>query len=247
MADARAEKCLTRDVFLSDAFGIEWQRVSGRLSSRGLESVQRAVRELQAGTKVDATVAADDLALVRQLERTGWRLASTKITYVLEAGRPRCDVAATAGVEVVPLRKQDEETLVRRAPEIIDLDRYRHDPDLDKNCIPGMFRQWMQNNIGHRCEVVLTAVSGDEVVGFLCAIAEPGGVYFELIGVCPECRGRGLGRMLVGSAARRYPDLSPRVVTQYQNLAMQRVLVRCGFMPASAEYVFTCCSGDVSG
>jgi len=226
---------------------MEWLRVAGPLSSGSLEFVQQAIRDLPAGTKVDASVAAGNLALVRQLEETGWRLASTKITYVLEAGRSLSDVAVPAGYEVVPLREGDEETLVERAPEIIDLPRYRQDPDLDKDCISPMFRQWMFNNVAHRCEVVFTALSNADVVGFLCVIAEPGGVYFELIGVCPECRGRGVGRLLVGSAARRYPDVPIRVVTQYQNLAMQRALAHCGFLPAGTEYVFTFRSSNAAG
>lgn len=69
------------------------------------------------------------------------------------------------------------------------------------------------------CEVWV-ASEGDEVVGVVVLVAEPGTLLLDTVAVAPGSQGRGLGRTLVALAERRARELGLGSVNLYTNQAM---------------------------
>ena len=233
------EKWLVRDDFLSDVFGILWLRVETPLSVENYEKVFQSVSDLPPGTKVDLPLDASETELAASLQRDGWYLGNTKTTYTRTPNPNVPQTTLPERVRIEPLNESHAATLVERVPSLFLLDRYRHDPNLDQTKVADLYHQWLSNNIEFRCDEILTATAENELLGFLCVIRESEYMYFELIGVFQPHQHKGIGKSLVSAAVRNYRDMAIRVVTQYHNIPMQRVLIDCGFKPVDAIYVFT--------
>jgi GNAT superfamily N-acetyltransferase len=226
---------LADDAFLSEAFAVRWLRVEPEVEAASLPALAELVAAAPAGAKIDVTTS--DPAALGELGRRGWRLGNTKLTFERAPGP--LAAAERPSTIVEPLRPEHAGALVRSA-HLFQLDRYRHDPDLDGARVPALYERWLSNNIASRSETILTAVEDGELIGFCCVIRKSAAlVYAELIGVMAGHQGKGVGRLLVGATVRAFPSCSVEVVTQLHNVPMQRVLVRCGFEPVAATYVLT--------
>ncbi len=230
---------LVHDVFLSDVFGIRWMRAEPQLSETNFPGLPSALAFEPRGTKVDVHVDAADFRLMARLTSDGWRLVNTKLTFLYTERDVLPSSREPESVRIGPLETRHANEMVASAGSLFVMDRFRREEDLDPARVPDLYRKWMTNNIEGRCREVMTANEGDNLLGFLCVMVSGREQFFDLIGVFEAGRHRGTGQLLVDAALRRHPMRPVRVVTQFHNIPMQRVLVASGFMPVGATSVLS--------
>jgi len=111
---------------------------------------------------------------------------------------------------------------------------------------PRHYASFLGSQIDEPDVVFLVAVTGERVIGYAYGVLEghdymalrgPAGVLHDLV-VDPECRGRGVGRLLMNAALDQLAAHgAPRVVlfTAARNSEAQRLFARLGFRETMIE------------
>jgi GNAT superfamily N-acetyltransferase len=241
MADNDKVLTAAQDDFLSEIYGFPWLKINDPLGEDNVEAVLNITKQFKAGGKIDLRIIDTPFLYSAKLQKAGWYWGNSKIVYT---GKPSGQYRENLFIDdivVTPLTGEDVSTLTENAHQIFILDRYRNDPNLDPALVKNLYQRWLSNNINGRCEEILIARGKNEaqIRGFLCLIREEKYNYFELIGIFPPYQGKGLGRLLVDEGIRRFPEKEIKVVTQFHNLAMLRVLSKAGFVPSETEVIYT--------
>jgi len=222
---------LKDDVFLSAIFGIPW-KIAQNLNDIDI------IDSFPKGTKIDISINEDILDSIGRLIRKGWYLGNTKIIFERTPGNfiPKIH---NVEFQFESLKPKDYDVLLTKGPTIFINDRYHLDPNLNKDKILNLYKSWIKNNIETRTKEILIAKSNDKLIGFLSVIESGSKYYFELIGTLPDGKGLGVGKSLIQFATQRYNNEHILVTTQFHNIAMQRCLVKSGYLPVSTEYIYT--------
>lgn len=223
-----------------------WGAVTAKASRVTAASLPEALAYCRAN-RVSFLVArcpADDLAAAQAMEREGFILTDTLCYYARRLGlQPAAD---TPAVRIRPYAPGDEAGVVAVARHSFSgyQGHYHADPRLDRARCDAVYSDWAERSCLSRdvADEVLIGDSGTSVVAFatlrLNSADEGEGVLF---GVAPQAQGQGIYRslMVAGMNWCHGRGCSRMVVsTQVTNIAVQKVWVRLGFEPATAQYTF---------
>ena len=180
-----------------------------------------------------------DLARVRLLEASGFRMMDTLVYYGRETGdlplRPACPEGVTCRLAAPA-----------DAPAVADIARagfaaymghYHADPNLDSAAADAAYVEWAETSTARCCRNAPVIIADHEgrSAGFLALrMNRADEAEIVLNAVQPRMQGRGIYAVLLSEALHLAASLGAlRVITstQIDNRAVQRVWIRQGFVP----------------
>ncbi len=188
------------------------------------------------------SVPAGDVERVAAGRREGGHLADDKLTYSRVLG---ADEPASSGARSIVERfagDRPDAALVRLALRSGEYSRFRRDPSFPWELADLLYSRWIERSVaGEIADEVLVARDGGEIVGMITLgrAGERGDI--GLVAVDPAAQGRGLGRLLVTEAGRRFAASGrtvAQVVTQAENGPARRLYESCGYSIERSETVF---------
>ncbi|HEY1551652.1 MAG TPA: GNAT family N-acetyltransferase [Kofleriaceae bacterium] len=180
-----------------------------------------------------AKISTDRIADVRELERRGFGVVDTNVTFELQR-----DVAVPGSVEVGELRADEADAVLAIAGSAFRYSRFHLDPEIGSELAHNVKREWIRNYVrGVRGDGLLVARLEGRPVGFLAPLVSNGTAVIDLVAVAIEAHGRGAGGALVGAFCARYAG-KPRIVgTQVANVPSIRLYTKHGFALARSQYI----------
>lgn len=222
-------------------FGFPVARLSAAATPAGLADALGALRAAEYRLAYWA-VPTGDAARVEAGLRRGGHLADEKLTYVraLEGGEPSPPQARFALEPFAGVRP--DAALVSLAILSGAHSRFRRDPAFPAALADLLYTRWIERSVsGDIADEVLVARDGGETLGMITlGRAGPRG-DIGLVAVSPEAQGKGLGRLLVAEAGRRFAAAgctAAQVVTQGVNAPARRLYESCGYAIERSETVF---------
>jgi dTDP-4-amino-4,6-dideoxy-D-galactose acyltransferase len=188
------------------------------------------------------SVPTGDVERVAAARRAGGHLADEKLTYVrpLGGGEPPSSHARYAVERFVGDRP--DAALMRLAILSGEYSRFRRDPSFPGELADMLYTRWIERSVGGEiADEVLVARDLGIIVGMITLgrAGERGDI--GLVAVDPAAQGKGLGRLLVTEAGRRFAAAgrtAAQVVTQGENRAACRLYESCGYSIERSETVF---------
>ncbi len=117
--------------------------------------------------------------------------------------------------------------------------RFYYDQELPHSRCDALYATWIERSFSGWADAVLVAAANDKPAGYVTCHLSPSGVgSIGLLGVDPECQGRGLGRQLVDASLQYFHRNGMKqvtVVTQGRNVASQRLYQQCGFRTLAVQ------------
>jgi len=180
-----------------------------------------------------AKVATDRVADVRALERRGFGVVDTNVTFELQR-----EVVVDSNVDVGELRDAEADAVLAIAGSAFRYSRFHLDPDVGAELAHHVKREWIRNYVrGVRGDGLLVARHGGTPIGFLAPLVSHGTAVIDLVAVATEAHGRGAGSALVNAFCARYTG-KPRIVgTQVANVPSIRLYTKLGFVLARSQYI----------
>lgn len=233
-------KALRPDPWLSDVLGrgaFQLRLTKPPLSSVDIES---AVAELRAsGGFCSAKVPGADVATVWTLERVGFRVVTTAVTFEKSIEPDPVDERWTERIRHAT--PSDRDDVVRIARENFEFSRFHADPLIAKEVADATRAAWVDSFfLGKRGDALVVGTENDCPTGFNLLIKPPSGVLsIDLIAVDRSHRGKGVAHDLIlgGQAVCGKGYSQYRVVTQASNVASVRLYEKLGFRLVSSTYV----------
>ena len=226
-------RVLSFDPWLSGLLGKPSYHLPTHASPHG-----EPLRELAAGPAfVDAKVPTGDLAEVRRLESSGFRIVDVNVQLAADTQSiPRLDRS-----EVGLANASDEDGVAALAEKSFIFDRFHADP-LTSPAAGPIKREWARNFFrGERGAWMVVARQHTDVIGFLQLLRGEANLVIDLIAVNDAMRGQGLGRAMVSFAARFCgPFEYVTAGTQISNAPSLRLYECLGFTVHSSQYVMHC-------
>lgn len=190
-------------------------------------------------SKVDTV----DIARVRALSQLGFIVVDVNMTFAV-APKELVEFTTGDGLVVEAFRSRDSDAILEIAGSCFRYSRFHLDPLISPETAHTVKREWIRSYVnGNRGDRLFVARAGTRAVGFLAALKarrhdEPAAVI-DLIGVAPQCQGKGIGRALVRQFADHYASSCERLVvgTQAANIPSIRLYERCGFRLAESAYI----------
>ncbi|MBC8107968.1 MAG: GNAT family N-acetyltransferase [Anaerolineae bacterium] len=115
--------------------------------------------------------------------------------------------------------------------------RFFRDPNFPRERCEGLFRTWIRKSVHGYARAVLVAGEIGAPTGFVTCRDEK----IDLLAVAGSSRGRGIGALLTNGATHWFASQCVRrvsVLARSSNDSAIRLYKRCGFVPASTEFVF---------
>jgi ribosomal protein S18 acetylase RimI-like enzyme len=227
---------LSFDPWLSDLLGMPAYHLS---TYSGLH--EKALHQLVLGAAfVDAKIPTGDLADVRRLERSGFRIVDVNVQLSADTRSiPRLEQPEIGFAE-----PDDENSVAAIAERSFVFDRFHADP-LTSPAAGAVKREWARNFFrGKRGTWMVVARQSVGVVGFLQLLRVEANLVVDLIAVNEGARGRGLGHAMISFAARHCgPFERVEVGTQITNAPSLRLYEGLGFRVHNSQYVLHCHRG----
>lgn len=241
------EKALAQvDPWLGDVLGCAAYRVSlpeGLAGPGEADAAADALRGLAVGLAsaghvfLQGKADAGNPLQARVFGSAGFHLADTLCLFERSGALP-----PTAGDRFVlrPARAEDREAVMRLAGENITRSRFHQDPEISPEKARRLKAAWAGNFFsGRRGDLMVVAVSGEAVAGFVQVLYAPdGGMVVDLIAVAEGLRGQGAGAGLMAEAQRLCGRPVIRAGTQLANVPAVRFYEGLGFRLAAASHVF---------
>jgi ribosomal protein S18 acetylase RimI-like enzyme len=180
-----------------------------------------------------AKVATDRIADVRALERRGFGVVDTNVTFELQR-----EVVVDSNVEVGSLVDAEADAVLAIAGSAFRYSRFHLDPEVGTELAHHVKREWIRNYVrGVRGDGLLVARHGGRPIGFLAPLVAHGTAAIDLVAVATDAHGRGAGSALVAAFCTRYAG-KPRIVgTQVANVPSIRLYTKLGFALARSQYI----------
>lgn len=200
---------------------------------------------------ISARVDAADAPSIHALESCAFINVDALVTFAASTA----DVPAPAAVEEVAIRPADASDAPRvgeLAASTFSGGRFHADPAIPADRAEAIYREWGAASCGGpAADATLVAESRDQgdLVGFIsCRLLRDTAAYLRTsIGTIPlvatsgRARGRGVGQLLVSSAAawlRTHAAAAVEVGTQLRNVPAGRLYESCGFRLAAGSLSF---------
>lgn len=187
----------------------------------------------------------DQIDAAQAMERHGFLLMDTVLHYDL-ALRDARTLRESALVTTRNMIEGETEAVVDVAR-----DTFRHyhghyhaDERLDPDDAVDVYTSWARRSCTDRkvCDLVLVAELAGRIVGFLTMKrVDDSSAELPLAGVAADCQGRRVHATLHNAMVRHCSAQGlTRLIgsTQASNLAMQKNMLRAGWLPTHAEYTF---------
>jgi ribosomal protein S18 acetylase RimI-like enzyme len=186
---------------------------------------------------VQAKLPADDLAGVRLLEGLGFGLVETSLIFERPVS-PGLDKVSRAKVR--PARPADQDAVAAMARQAFVHSRLLRDPILGPELGGRVKEAWARNFFsGARGEVMLVAMGGADLVGFVLLLTQERAVVVDLIAVAPMARGQGVAGDLLKTAQDWGRGMETiRAGTQLTNAASLALYQGQGFALTNGHLVY---------
>jgi dTDP-4-amino-4,6-dideoxy-D-galactose acyltransferase len=181
---------------------------------------------------------ADDPATIQTAERHGFGLVDIRVTFerVVMNSHDSTHPALPAGTSIRSVQPDDLPGLQAMARTGHTETRFFSDSHFPRQRAEDLYSTWITLESQGRAQTVLVAASAaNQPLGYVSCHLDPARREGQigLAGVCPEVRGRGIGKNLVLAAIdwfRAQGAHGVTVVTQGNNRAAQRLYQQCGFL-----------------
>jgi len=221
------------------------ERPAYRLAAPGAGVAQLAEQMAGMSREGDAFFYAklptSEIAACIGLSNVGFAVIDTAMTLAWSGSQP---AVAPASVQVGLAQPQQASAILTIAESCFLWSRFHLDPQLPRRMANLIKRRWIENYVnGSRGSALYAAVLDGEVAGFLAVIESTvNGVpaaSIDLVGVAPQCQGRGVGIALVDTFLRDWQSRAKalRVGTQAANIRSLRLYESRGFRIAESNYV----------
>ncbi len=186
----------------------------------------------------DCKVPTDFLAGVQYLEKRGFSLVDTNLTFE----KPRTNARKENQIKTARLATpQDKKAVMELARTGFKYSRFHLDPEIPKEVADTVKAEWAGNFfIGKRGEQMVVSEREGKIIGFLQLLKPDGkALIIDLIAVAPEARGQGIACEMIQfvETQNSKADLV-RVGTQVANVPSIRLYEKLGFRHSSSSYVF---------
>jgi dTDP-4-amino-4,6-dideoxy-D-galactose acyltransferase len=147
--------------------------------------------------------------------------------------------------------KQNNDRVIRlsRSEDIIDLKtiarisyhktRFYYDSNFPVHLVDHLYETWIEKSCNGYADIVLVAEIEQRAVGYIsCHRIDQVNGQIGLVGVHPDCKGKGIGRALVNQSLNWFAaqgNTRVRVVTQGRNYLAQKVYEICGFLTVGMQ------------
>jgi GNAT superfamily N-acetyltransferase len=112
--------------------------------------------------------------------------------------------------------------------------RFYYDSNFPVHLVDHLYETWIEKSSKGYADVVLVAEIEKRVVGYIsCHRLDQANGQIGLVGVHPDCKGKGIGRALVNQSLDWFTGqgiTQVLVVTQGRNFLAQKVYEICGFL-----------------
>jgi dTDP-4-amino-4,6-dideoxy-D-galactose acyltransferase len=211
-------------------FGVRIGQVQGsRLDS---EFLRRVIDYAQRESLECLYFLADfDANTIHLAEQADFHLVDVRLT--LEARPGDIDLTGHSDDLVRQALPQDIPLLRDIAASSHTDSRFYKDPNFSRHLCDEMYRVWIEKSCTGGAEVVLVANHDSRPAGYIsCHVHAGGQGQIGLVGVAPDARNMGIGRMLLQRAlcwfhGRRIAEVI--VITQGSNVGAQRLYQKSGF------------------
>ena len=184
----------------------------------------------------------DHAETVRLAEDCGFRLVDIRVTLQcnIKDRRAKLSNSLTQTVHVRHSHQSDIPALQAIARTSYGDTRFYFDPCFSTESCEALYDRWIKRSCEGYADVVLVAQVNNQPVGYVsCHLLSntPHG-RIGLVGVGPQARGCGVGKILVNHSLDWFAEHGVEVVsvvTQGRNIAAQRLYQRCSFLIHSVQ------------
>jgi len=181
---------------------------------------------------------ADDPATIQIAGQHGFGLVDIRVTFECGAmdSQDSTRPVLPAGTSIRSVQPDDLPGLQAMARTGHRGTRFYSDSHFPRQRVEDLYSTWITLESQGRAQTVLVATSAtNQPLGYVSCHLDPARREGQigLAGVCPEVRGRGIGKNLVLTAMdwfRAQGTHEVTVVTQGNNRAAQRLYQQCGFL-----------------
>jgi len=235
---------LEPDLWLGGILGYEAYRLitdaPDRMRSENLPTRDAPARKVFVYAKTEVHPLDD----VRFLERSGFRLMDTNLTFGRRRTKPESLVEPDP--ENAPLVRmavpEDEDAVVALARRSFTLDRFHLDPEVPNTTADRLKGEWVRNYFkGERGAAMAVAESGNgkEIAGFLLFLLAGNDLVIDLVAVSSDHRNQGLAGAMTRFGERRFPQAENlKVGTQIGNRGAIRCYQKLGFRLERSQYIY---------
>jgi ribosomal protein S18 acetylase RimI-like enzyme len=191
---------------------------------------------------VFARVPLNDQLTIHSLEANGAIITDVLVTLARNVTSSIKNEVLDSDIIVEEASVLDEEALLSVANNTFTLDHFHGDSRLPRDKCQELFSKWTSNSLKGLANVVFAAKRAGEVLGFVtCKLEEShDGVRkgaIDLLGVKIDCKGIGIGTLLVSRALEWFSDRVDIVLvgTQAANTPAIRLYSKMGFKKIFSE------------
>jgi ribosomal protein S18 acetylase RimI-like enzyme len=186
---------------------------------------------------VDMKVPVNDITPLPIIQRLGFSLIDTQISFCLMGGRPNTNASA----DISFAQPHMAESIGKIAAQFLVHDRFHRDPAIPAAAALVIKRDWARNFFaGLRGDWMVVASRQGLIVGFLQLLrSERGELVIDLIAVHADHRRQGIARAMIHFALNHCGTSGPMIVgTQAANVPSIQLYESIGFRFQKAQYVY---------
>ncbi len=248
---------LSADPWLGSILGSPAYRASDAgalanlLTTGGSDAANAWRRLLAADAFVSTKVPTEKIGVTQTLERHGFRLVDTNVTFDKPINRfapqdsrsaPASDTSAES-IEIRLARPEDEGATTTLARNSFGFSRFHQDPAIPAGIANRIKAEWAANFFrGQRGDAMVLGFCDGQPAGFLQLLV-PGTerLVIDLVAVAEPFRRRGLAGRMIVFAESTYPQAERiQVGTQIANVPSVRCYEGLGFRLQASAYVLHC-------
>lgn len=238
-------KSLKSDKWLSSMLGKPAYRLDLKevgVARQGWEGLETELKDKlgSAPAFIYAKTASSDLRHARLLERAGFHLADTSVTF--EKPLVDKDMPAAGGFTIRFAEEKDRQGVMRVAEKSFTYSRFHMDPLIPRKTADRIKSEWAGNYFsGNRGDEMVVGEEKGRIAGFVQIINSQETLVIDLIAVDRDFRRCGLAAGMIRFIERGNPESRHILVgTQAANTASMSLYETLGFRIKETGYVFHC-------
>lgn len=182
---------------------------------------------------VTTRIKASDFSTIHALESQGFRLVDGYLILEANVGNEKSSENIREGT------LKDLESLQGIAGSSFSQTRFYNDPQIKKYQADKIYSEWIKNSVLKKnADLVLVWTENSRICGFT-TIRKNGNIV--LIAVSREKQGRGIGKLLVKAALKKFSEWGVKtssIETQMTNISALRTYMSCGYKITASYLTF---------